>query len=282
MHRTAFARPQRRTRSRRSACTCGTRPLEDGPARHGASRCRTAAHRGSRWCSCRTHWCRINRARTGLRHDHASRRRLGDLNLRRGSCGSWRLLAGLDRRSLRLRWRSRRWWCDRVIRPHTGVWQNRARWRGRCGRSCRLWCRGGGLYDNGRLRSGRRRSCRRLWNHRGWARRSRRRVGGLLADSAEHVARLRDLREIDLRLDAGRLSRSRRPRGLGLLVARGKVLAHTLRLIGIERARVALLIVDADGRQIVYDRFALNLELARQIVDADLFQNSFQFQFPNL
>jgi hypothetical protein len=46
---------------------------------------------------------------------------------------------------------------------------------------------------------------------------------------------------------------------------------------------VALLIVDADCRQIVYDRFALDLELARQIVDADLFQISSQFpvfQFP--
>jgi hypothetical protein len=55
------------------------------------------------------------------------------------------------------------------------------------------------------------------------------------------------------------------------------VLAHTLGLIGIERAGVALLIVDADRRQIVYDRFALDLELARQIVDANLFQIGSQF-----
>ncbi len=40
---------------------------------------------------------------------------------------------------------------------------------------------------------------------------------------------------------------------------------------------MALLIVDADGRQIVYDRFALDLELARQIVDADFFQIGSQF-----
>jgi hypothetical protein len=55
------------------------------------------------------------------------------------------------------------------------------------------------------------------------------------------------------------------------------MLAHTLDHISIERARVALLVVDADGRQIVYDRFALDLELARQIVNTDLFQC---IQFP--
>jgi hypothetical protein len=152
----------------------------------------------------------------------------------------------------------------------------RRRWR----RSCRTGCRR--FHYNGRL------GCARSWSSRGLRgsssrlRRSRRRLGRLLADSTQHVARFRYLREIDLGLDAARVARCGRLRLRRLLVARaGKVLAHTLGEIGIERARVALLIIDADGRQIVYDRFALDFELARQIVDADLFQIGSQFScFP--
>lgn len=271
MHRTAFARTQWRAGTRR-ARTCRTRALKDRLARDRTSR-RRAVHRRS---ACRG---QVNRPRPGLRSDHATRRRLCDLNLLRGSRWSWLLLTGLDvsrrlwRRCRRLRG-SRR---NGIIRARSGVRQNRARRSCRSRRRCWRRCRRRRLHDHGRLGGARRGSGRRL-RRRGGLGRSRRRLGGLLADRAQYVAGLRDLGKIDLGLDAAGLSRRRRRLRFRLIVtAAGEVLAHPLGNIGIERAGVALLIVDADGRQIVYDRFALDLELARQIVDADFFQCSFQF-----
>jgi hypothetical protein len=48
------------------------------------------------------------------------------------------------------------------------------------------------------------------------------------------------------------------------------MLPHQLGMLQIERARVRLLIVDADFRQVVDQDFRLDLELPGQFVDADL------------
>ena len=46
--------------------------------------------------------------------------------------------------------------------------------------------------------------------------------------------------------------------------------AHKLGVLKIERARVCLLLGDADLRQIIDQKFGLDLEFSRQFVDSDL------------
>jgi hypothetical protein len=62
----------------------------------------------------------------------------------------------------------------------------------------------------------------------------------------------------------------RRFRGRFLLREAEEVLAHQLRIFDVERARVGLLLLDADLGQVVDQHLGLDLKLSRQLVDTDL------------
>jgi hypothetical protein len=92
-----------------------------------------------------------------------------------------------------------------------------------------------------------------------------------LLNGLQHIAGLGDLRQINLGLD---LIGGSGPQPRFLCRSRFlrfplKVLAHALNHVGIERARMALLIVDADGRQVVENRLAFDFQFSGQIVNAN-------------
>lgn len=262
MHRTALAGPQGRSRSG----SCRARTLENRLSRNRAARRRPAL-----CCRLRALLLRrrlVNRPRTGLRHNHAPqwprrarrrRCRLGWLRLhgRRRDLRHGRSRCRLRRRRRRCRARrrqgnhnfGRRWRKNRDLLGGCGR-RRSLRHRGRCGRNhwrryhrtrhrrCRRSNRSGrGL--------GRDRRSRRRWRTRRrygrWARRNlrhpycrtrRSRRMCLLVDRLQHVARLGNVREVELRLDSLG-GRTARPRFLPMrsFVVSGKMLPHFLRFV---------------------------------------------------
>jgi hypothetical protein len=89
----------------------------------------------------------------------------------------------------------------------------------------------------------------------------------------EHIAGFGDLGKINLGLDlfGGRLVTRSFCRLGGTFGLALKVAAHLLRDFRVNRAGVALLVVNADGRQEVKQRFALYFQLTGQIIDANFF-----------
>lgn len=245
MHRTPLTRAQRRT-CRRSR----TRALEDRLTRHRTSRRRPRSRSASR--SWRSRGRLIDGPRPGVGRDHPPRGRPG--RSRRSRC-----LRHCRRRRRRGRTYSRRCWCrSRSCGPRDG----------RSPRLCGFLSgsRGHSGLGHGRLR---RRGCDRLprWN------RGRRR---LFCDGFEYVSGLGDLGKVDLGLDLAR-------RGAALFGVSGglsldaEVAAHLFRFVRLDGAGVRLFFLDADLRQEVEDRLALDLQLPGQIVDANLFHAPFCF-----
>jgi len=203
-------------------------------------------------------WSRNGRGRLRPRRIRCRRRGYGGGSLRRRNrhsmsytlwhhrryCLGCRLLH--NRRSFR-DWSCGFWrWC-------LGRRSNHWRRRSRCYWSCGL----GRSRRRYRLHDRHRNFCRGLF------------------DGLQHIAGLRNLREIYLGLDF--IGRS--PFGPGLVVGSGlfqfslEVFAHTFYLIALERTRVALLVVDADGRQVVEDCLAFDFQFSGQIVNANFFHS---------
>jgi hypothetical protein len=139
-------------------------------------------------------------------------------------------------------------------------------WRRWLGRRSNHWRRGPRCYWSCGLGRSRRR-CRLHDRRRNFCR--------SLFDGLQHIARFRNLREINLGLDFI----GRRPFRPGLIGGSGffqfplEVLAHTLDLVTLERTRVALLVIDADGRQVIEDRLAFDFQFSGQIVNANFFHS---------
>ncbi len=291
----ALTWPQRWLGSRRE----WPRPLKNRLARHRTPWRRTLSN-GLPWL----HGCtrlsgrQIHRTRSCLRSNHAARRRLWSrfVRCRRRRCQTRR--SRIWSRNGRSRLRPR---CIRCRRRGNGGGRLRRRnrhsmrsalWRHRrCSlgyrllnnrRSFRDW--GGGLWRwclGRRSNYWRRGSCR-YWScglgrsrRRCWLHDRRRNFCRGLFDGLQHIAGLRNLREIDLGLDfighspfrPGLIGRS------GFFQFSLEVPAHTFDLIALERTRVALLIVDADGRQVVEDCLAFNFQFSGQIVNANFFHS---------
>ena len=96
----------------------------------------------------------------------------------------------------------------------------------------------------------------------------------LLRDRAQHVARARDVREINLRLDfvfgvRGRTGRS----GSGcccLSTGRTKTFAHQFCFVLFQRTRMRFLLGNPNLAEHIKNGFALDLKLASQIIDSNL------------
>ena len=219
MHWPPFAGTHWRTTARRSRGWSGTLenrlawnwPARRRTTRHGTYRLARLRSCSSRGSCCGSRRSLINRPRPGLRHNHAWRRRL---RTRRRSWCRWPLnLSWRDRRlSLRYRRCSARWgsrrtrgrrrcWSSRDCRRRRGrySWGRRSSWycRSHYPGRCSGYTRGGRLY--------RRRSwlgfLRWRW-YRSWSWCAG--CGGCTLlfreDRFQNVARLRDVREVDLRL----------------------------------------------------------------------------------
>ena len=231
MHRATFPRTQRRTRCSRRLRPCRT--LKNWLPRDRPSRRRTRSYTAGRnrsGCGQRRF---VDGSRAGLRHDHSRRRRnrsrrprgrrtltlhLRDIRRRRSTTGR-------DRRS-RSR-NSRRNGDSRRCRTgggrhrrDCGRWNNHHRrravgggYRSRChhsgrGRRRRFCCEFGRRCLGRRRcgRNGRLRFCRWRWRrNRGLRYGARRGLLGcslLLRNGAQHISRPRDIRQVDLGLDA--------------------------------------------------------------------------------
>jgi hypothetical protein len=92
-----------------------------------------------------------------------------------------------------------------------------------------------------------------------------------LCDQLQHIARLGDVRQVDLRLDfvgltAGtRASRRRIRFGGGV-----KVSTHFFRLVVLKRTGVRLLLGNANFGENIKDGLALDFQFPGQIVDSNL------------
>ncbi len=270
MHGTTLTRTQ--WPGRTSARNRRTRTLKNWLSRHGTpghgthrSRRRTGlcdrCHR-TRWRSF------VHRTRSGLRNDHARRRRL------RRTCNHWRSRTRRGRRNLRRGWRRRRNHGGRSRRhrgtrrchsrrrdcnhARSGGWNHGSRWllrwrrnhfrprsrgrRFRCrnhrrrGRRCRSWR----WRRNHRLRGDRRRCRTSRWRHRFL----------LLRDSFQHVSRAGDMRQIDLGLDF--FFAAQRTRGPGRRRLRfrraAEVQPHLFRFMLLERTGMRFLLSHPDKR----------------------------------
>ena len=261
MHRPPLPRPQWRARARRAGCrrswTLEYRLPRHRTARNWTPRNRPLPNRLPWRDCCRALWCGIDRTRSGLRCDHSSwwhggrARRRCNRRLRKRRCRPLRD----GRRRLRR--------CCRCFNARNGCcYWRRCRWRGRPYRRRRHgnWSR---LHRRNRRRRPLRDRCDRFRRLRPCYFRR-----GSLLDRLQHVAGLGNFREINFGFE---LFRSRfRARLLSrATLALAEVLAHFFRGFGINGARMALFLRDPDARQQVENRLALDLELSRQIVDAD-------------
>ncbi len=279
MHRPAFTRTQRRTRTTRRR---GTRTLKNWLAWNRTARCRarTSCRSGSRW----TDWRLINRPRSSLRHNHAGRWRA--LRDRR----RWRNWSGRLRRdwclSLRRRWCRRR--RHRRRRHHGARRSNRGRnLRRRRNHVHRTYRRL--RQDNPRRRRLDFRRCRRRrshWSLHGWRDRlglyrmvhdrfcgRRRRWRRLLADDGfKNISRLGDVRQVNLGLDFVRLSASAMARfgcSVGFAGA-AQFRAHLFGFMLFQRTGVGLLLGDPNFGKHIKNRLALDFQFPGQIVDSNL------------
>lgn len=274
--------------------------------RHSASGTLTWLRRSHR--SCRTSLLRrrrIYRTRSSLGRDHPthwSRRRLRALLLRGGigDRSGWGLRRRRRLRNLHCRWslsllRGRRLSRSRRLRSgHRGARSRSGRLlsRRRCSRRRRRgerWTRAEHRLDHALRRSFRSGSRRRsgnwlLSNRSGGRCRFRRRCGRgrdrlrrerrgcfsfLLQQKASYISRLGDVREIDLCLDL-RLGRTRSAVASCACGAwSGEVFAHTIGLVGLDRARVRLLFRYSNQGEDVENRFALDFQFPCQIVDSN-------------
>jgi hypothetical protein len=278
MHRPPLAGTKRRTwptHSRR----CRTRPLKDGltPNWTSWSRTRTRGRLSNRHTRSRRRSF-VNRTRSGLRNDHArgwswrcglsrrcywTRRRdwrcrsrdgrsRGRRRSRRHNCRRWNCRHRTRRRYNRLSC-NRSWLFDL---------RRRGRWLRRSSGHNRFFCcRWGGDRRCWRSHS-RSRGCHRSWRFCGNRRscgsgrrrhccRSLRRMLDrflLLRDRSQHIARTRNVRQINLGLDflfaAGRMGRFRGLRGR--LPPTAQVRPHFFGFVFFERAGVSLLLGDSD------------------------------------
>ena len=319
MHRSTLARPQWRTRA---PGHLGAWTLENRLARYGAPRRGTRGNRLAGLH--RLGWRRfVNRTRSGLRNNHPRRRCGWRCGLWR-SCRNWcsRRGRGRNRRrgSLRnrfcLRAGRRSLGRDRTWRRGDGRGHRRGRWstrlhRRRSGRS--HWWRGRsynrtshalGSNEPGRWSW---RSWRRSRLRRGWRRtRGRRSCGcrlrldgrrrtcgrsgrcgcGLLLprNLLQHIARLRDMRQINLCFDfVGVAARTRRARRRGLCVGSSAEMGpHLLCFVLLDRTRMRLFLSDANFDQDIKNRLALDFQFPGQIVHSNLTHPPFPCPAPLL
>jgi hypothetical protein len=302
MHRPALAGAKRRTR-RTYAWTLRPGALENWLARNGTSRSRThsACGRTSLCCRCgRPRWRSfVDRARPGLRNNHARRRRLRRARSH-GWC-SWPRRYGDSRRRRRSShrgrrgsgWRNCRSWRRRARRLRRGNGWRRCRYRSsrlfrRHGHDRGARCRSGGWRCGRRLRGdgwnwlcGRRRHYGLVHDRRRGRRtyRWRRSRFLLLRDGLQHITGTGDVRQINLSLDfvfaAGRASRTGRR---GLSVGRAAdVGSHLLRFMLLQRTGMGLLFGHSDERERVENGLALNFQFPGEIVDSNLTHPAFLF-----
>jgi hypothetical protein len=94
----------------------------------------------------------------------------------------------------------------------------------------------------------------------------------LLGNQFQHIAGLRDVRQINLGFDfVGFAPVSRRARRRGLRLSSGtEVSPHLFCLMLFHGTGVRLLLGDADFDQHIENRFAFNFQLPGQIVDSNL------------
>jgi len=227
---------------------------------------------------CGRYWRRfVNRARAGLRHDHARSRRRGwarrrsNQRPRRDGLRGWRRGCGTL--------------CDGSSRRRRG---HRGRWNGR--RACYWGGRSGThrrhnqsrRYCWSRCRSGRHRRCgssnRRdglcllRWRSTRTCRSYRRSGAALFADDRlQHIPGLGDVRQVNLCLDSFGF-RAGSARGLGRRAFAGatQLDADFLRLILFQRTGVRLLLGHPYFGQYVENSFTLDFQLSGQIVDSNL------------
>ena len=222
---------------------------------------------------CNRSWrcCRFNRCRR-LYLDRLRNLNLGLIEYRCSGFGnSFRRFHGLLHRTrLRLRRDRRRWgfWRHDHRRrwPRDRLRRDKARhglgFKRSCGRSA--GSRGSRLRRHRRRRRNRRPQSRR--------RNRTRKRGGLscpLRDGLQHIARLGDVRQVNLGLELVRRGRrGARAAGSGRLLR--NVLLDALRLVFFDRAGVRFLLGDADFGKNVENLPALDLEFSRQIIDSNL------------
>jgi hypothetical protein len=211
-------------------------------------RCRSM-RRWSRWSMCSWRMsCRNMRSRSPRRRTRNHRTGRG-LARDRGSSTRRRHNVGAlprQRHNLsRTRWGRRRLW--RRSARRSSYTRNRRRFRRNWSRRMARW-----RSDHRRPRSHWRSSLRR----------------GLrllaLQDCLQRIARLRHLRQVKLRF--GLCSRLRRGTPTTSAAQKG---ADLLRLVGLDRAGVSLLLGDADGHQSVQNGLALHFQFPCQIVDSN-------------
>jgi hypothetical protein len=92
----------------------------------------------------------------------------------------------------------------------------------------------------------------------------------LLGDQLEHIARLGDVREVNLGLDFVSFAAGTRPGGRGLSFSGAEVSPHLFRFVFLDRTGVRLLLRDSDCDQDVKNRLALDFQFPGQIVDSNL------------
>jgi hypothetical protein len=247
------------------------RSFDNGSGRHWRRAC--CGSHGGRWFGGRLFFAR-SRGRSRLNdhpcrgrrnHDHRSRSR-------NDTCGS----LGYNGAGGRTRSDGRRGWRRGNNRRGRARLRNdlaRSRMSGsrsRCSRSRRSRSRSRRGRGRGRRSRFGWRSCCRLRRH---ARLARLFFFFLLLgqDGLQHIARLGDVREVDLGDDslsgmAARCS-ARMGRGLGVL---RKTRTNHLRLVQLQGTGVRLDASHAEFRENVENRPRLNFQLARQIVDTNL------------
>lgn len=227
--------------------------------------------------------CFRDRSRGGNRGSlHALRRRRH--NTRRRHCCRRRRCrcCRRERRGRRCRW-LRSWNCEYRTRRSLRHYQTRGRRRRRRGsglrRSRHVAGRGGAGLRRCGNGLGRGNSLRRVsitwWWRRNLGRtrrRGRSRYGSLLlTNGAQNVPWLRDMREIDLRLELVRLGGVAASRSLRLRIGAGShKSAHLFRFKIFERTGVSLLFSDSDLRQHIENSFTFYFQLPSQIVDSNL------------
>jgi len=260
-------------RSRRSCACCRLSRLTRTRVRRSRSRrspfamCWRGETRRRCWSWRRNRSCRFGRSidcRRFWRCNHGLRlhrdRIVFDRNRRLGRLG--RLSSRLGRSHWRLRRND-----HRCRRTRDGLRRNEARRRlRRLGGSRGLRA---GSYGSGRLRRRNDRASRRRRRRYGTRRGSR--LSRALRDRLQHIARLGDVRQVDLGLELVR-PRRRRTRATGRASAGMLriVVLHALGFIHFDRTRVRFLFCDTDIGKYVEDFFALHLEFPRQIIDSNL------------
>ena len=195
------------------------------------------------------------------------------------SLGNSRRLRLRRNRSRRFRTRD-----HRRRRTRHRLRRNETRRRLRLCRCCRLCCGRHGASRRSRLRRNSRRRCNRGPRDAGRSmggRRSRTRGGGRLSgalrDRLQHIARLGDVREVDLRLEfvRGRCGRARAAPCAGLML--GKVSLYALGFVFFDRTGVRFLFRYSDLGKNFKDSLALYLKFSGQIVNSNLVLHSALF-----